>query len=180
MSTGIDIKFLQERYQQISDDELILIATNDTHSLTQEAKDALKVEIQTRGLAEKISKGVDATYILFEVEQSSHTSSGGYLKKLLKITFIRILSIFIPKANPDYDDEIGKVTSWLIELETETGVPQREIGLNNLGEPILKMPYKDNYGYWTDNNLLLNDFKNHFQVKEIDQATFEIKWNTFF
>lgn len=90
-----------------------------------------------------------------------------------------ILTTVIPKANPDYENEIDKVKSWLIELETETGIPQREIGLDNLGKPILKMPYKDNYGYWTENNLLLDDFKKHFQVREIDPTMFETKWNNF-
>lgn len=29
------------------------------------------------------------------------------------------------------------------------------------------MPYKNNYGYWTDNNLKLNDFKTTFVTSEI-------------
>ena len=41
------------------------------------------------------------------------------------------------------------------------------------------MPYNDNYGYWTDNNLLLNDFKKHFVVTEISKEIFEKSWELF-
>jgi hypothetical protein len=124
------------------------------------------------------SNFMETTYIQFEVPKNEkQTATDGKVKKSLKKAVIGILTSVILKANPDYDKEIDKVKSWLIELETETGIPKREIGLNNLGEPILKMPYKNNYGYWTDNNLLLGDFKKHFQVGEIDKATFETKWN---
>ncbi|MBK7855619.1 MAG: hypothetical protein IPJ79_12595 [Bacteroidetes bacterium] len=41
------------------------------------------------------------------------------------------------------------------------------------------MPYKDNYGYWTDNNLLLHDFKEHFVVSEINKDSFEQSWELF-
>ena len=59
------------------------------------------------------------------------------------------------------------------------GIPEREIGLDKEGRVILKMPYKDNYGYWTDNNLLLNDFKEHFVVSEIRKDSFEKSWKLF-
>jgi len=51
--------------------------------------------------------------------------------------------------------------------------------LDNEGRVILKMPFKDNYGYWTDNNLLLNDFKEHFVVFEISRNSFEQNWELF-
>jgi hypothetical protein len=45
-------------------------------------------------------------------------------------------------ANPDFDDIIQHVKYWLIECNTETGIPDREIGLDKDNLVILKMPYK--------------------------------------
>ena len=71
MSTGIDIKFVQERYQRMSDDELVRIATQDAYGLTAEAMEVVKAEIQKRGLDENIAKGVEAqnkTYTIEEID----------------------------------------------------------------------------------------------------------------
>jgi hypothetical protein len=40
----------------------------------------------------------------------------------------------------------------------------------------MKMPNKENYGYWTDNSLRLDDFKQHFNVSEINKESFELHW----
>jgi hypothetical protein len=69
MSTGIDIKFVQERYQRMSDDELIRIATRDAYGLTPEAMEVVKSEIQKRGLDENISKGVEAQNKDYTIEE---------------------------------------------------------------------------------------------------------------
>ncbi len=120
------------------------------------------------------------TYIQFEApEDEGQKSTDKLSKRVLKKALIRVLTIVIPKANPDFENKIDAVKHWLVELETETGIPQREIGLDDREEVILKMPYKDNRGYWTDNNLLLSDFKKLFEVQEIDKANFEAKWELF-
>lgn len=90
----------------------------------------------------------------------------------------KILSYFIPKANPDFDRLIDDVETWLIELNEE-GIPEREIGFNSNGVPIMKMPWNKNYGYWTDNNLTADDFENLFEVKETNQVYFENYWNNY-
>lgn len=71
MSTGIDIKFVQERYQRMHDDELVRIATQDAYGLTPEAMEIVKAEIHKRGLDSNISKGVEAqnkTYTIEEID----------------------------------------------------------------------------------------------------------------
>src|SRR5690242_14249347 len=68
MSTGIDIKFIQERYQRMSDEELIRIATQDAYGLTPEAMEVVKAEIQKRGLDENISKGLEAQNKEYTIE----------------------------------------------------------------------------------------------------------------
>lgn len=69
MSTGIDIKFVQETYQRMSDDELIRIATQDAYGLTPEAIEVVKAEIKKRGLDQNIAKGVEAQNKTYTVEE---------------------------------------------------------------------------------------------------------------
>ena len=45
----------------------------------------------------------------------------------------------------------------------------RKIGNKKKGNVILKMAFKNEYGYWTDNNLILNDFVNEFNAIEIER-----------
>ncbi len=85
----------------------------------------------------------------------------------------------IPIANPDFESKIDKVSSWLIEFEADSYYPSREIGLNNLDKPIMIMPWKKNYGYWTDNNLVIEDFRLHFYTIDISKKEFEKNWNLF-
>ena len=96
----------------------------------------------------------------------------------MKKALVGILTKIIPKGNPDFDDKIDEVQYWLVECDSETGMLEREIGLDKEGRVIMKMPYQDNSGYWTDNNLLLNDFKNHFIISEISKDSFEQNWES--
>ncbi len=119
-------------------------------------------------------------YIQFDAPKNdSRTAKDGLIKSSLKKAFVGILTTIIPRANPDFENKIDEVYYWLIECDNETGIPEREIGLDKEGRVILKMPFKDNYGYWTDNNLLLNDFKEHFKTSEVSKDIFEWKWEMF-
>lgn len=60
MNTGIDIKFVQEAYRRMSDDELTRIATEDAAGLTPEALEVVKAEIEKRGLNQNIVRAVEA------------------------------------------------------------------------------------------------------------------------
>jgi len=120
---------------------------------------------------------MDTTYIQFEAPKRDHQIlKDGLIKSSFKKALVSVLTKFIPKANPDFEDKIDEVQYWLVECNNDTGIPEREIGLDKNRQVILKMPFKDNYGYWTDNNLLLNDFKEHFVVSEISKESFEQSW----
>lgn len=101
-------------------------------------------------------------YINFEIEIAS-------IKKvsLLKEILTKVLFFFIPKANPDFESKIDFVKTWLLEFEDDKSIPISEIGLDFQGNVILKMPYKKNYGYWTDNLLKYNDFNRLFKITKI-------------
>ena len=121
-----------------------------------------------------------AAYIQFKAPITEQKSGpDGFFKRTVKSAIVGILTFIIPKANPDFENKIDQVENWLVELDFETGIPEREIGLDKNGKVILKMPFKNNYGYWTDNNLLLDDFKKHFSTSEINNAEFEKYWNLF-
>jgi hypothetical protein len=71
MSTGIDIKYVQETYQRMTDDELIRVATQDAYNLTPEAMEVVKTEIKKRGFDENIPKGVEAQTRLIQSKKST-------------------------------------------------------------------------------------------------------------
>ena len=119
----------------------------------------------------------ESSYIQFDApNRKTKTRDENYFKQLIKRTIRFILPRVFPIANPDFETKIDDVKVWLIECDSTSGIPQREIGLNSHGEAITKMPHNKNYGYWTDNNLLLGDFRQHFEVSEISKEYFENHW----
>ncbi len=99
----------------------------------------------------------------------------GWLKKVFKMALIT----FIPVGNPGFEDKIDDIAQWLVEFENDKQYPNREIGLDILQQPIMIMPWHKNYGYWIDNNLLLDDFKSQFKAVEITKEEFENHWQQF-
>lgn len=89
---------------------------------------------------------------------------------------LSFLKLILPKANPEFDDKINAVAYWLMEFEGKDTTPDREIGLGINENVIMKMPHKDNYGYWIDNNLTLRDFQSTFEVVEISKSYFDEMW----
>jgi hypothetical protein len=69
MSSGIDIKFIEERYQRMTDDEFVRIATQDAVDLTPEAMEVIRAEILKRGLDQNIVKAVEAQNRLLTPEE---------------------------------------------------------------------------------------------------------------
>lgn len=90
------------------------------------------------------------------------------------------LQLIIPKANPNFENKLDLVAYWLLEFQDKDSTPAKEIGLNNNEDVILKMPYKNNAGYWVDNNLTIEDFQKSFRVVEITQKYFNEKWESEF
>jgi hypothetical protein len=123
---------------------------------------------------------METAYIQFDSPAGKANSKDeNFIKRSFKKIAENLLTKIIPVANPDFELKIDDVKYWLIECDLETGIPQREVGLDEKGNAIMKMPYQKNYGYWTDNNLLLGDFKEHFKISEITKEAFEEQWNLF-
>ena len=117
-------------------------------------------------------------YIQFEMPPNINVVNKSIKWKEFLIEFaIGILKKIIPTANPDYEEQLGNVKSWIIEVDAETSLPNREIGIDENGNPIMRLPDDNNYGYWTDNNLTRGDFENHFEVEEKTREYFFELWN---
>jgi hypothetical protein len=123
---------------------------------------------------------METAYIQFQSPKSAtNTETESSLKRSIKNFATNILTKVFPVANPDFENKIADVEYWLVECDKVSGIPQREIGLDQQGRVIMKMPLNDNYGYWKDNNLLLEDFKEHFKTSEITKEAFEQQWTLF-
>ena len=94
----------------------------------------------------------------------------------MKRILISLLQTLIPNANPDYDHLLHKVNRWYIEYDDENGYVNREIGFIGEGSYAICLPEGDNVGYWADNNLAIDDFKNHFTLEKVSKDDFEIQW----
>lgn len=90
---------------------------------------------------------------------------------------IRTILFFIPRANPDYDDKMHLIKSWLIEFSETNGefLPYREIGLDEFDNPIISGPNTRNYGFWYDTDMKYEDFDG----TPISREEFEQKWEFF-
>lgn len=87
----------------------------------------------------------------------------------------KVLEFLLPRANPDYDNKIDEVYTWLVEIDANDNAA-REIGLDGHDRVIVVMPTFNNFGYWTDTNLKLRDFEELFRCSIIRKEIFETYW----
>ena len=80
--------------------------------------------------------------------------------------------MLVPKANPDFDSIYDKVVIWLIEYDDAKGYVNREIGLDENLQPIVKGPYEKNLGFWVDSNMIYKDYLK-FNIQVIKESYFE-------
>lgn len=117
--------------------------------------------------------------IKFAIPKSSGEPSTGIATKIFETLVVKPLTYFIPKANPNFDDKIMNVTHWLLDFEDGNEIPSREIGLDENGRVLVIMPWNNNHGFWTDNNMTLGDFESSFHTEEISEKEFNKLWNSF-
>lgn len=108
----------------------------------------------------EIKIAIDCYMIYLKIKETGRvTKKEAFIKKSIRF----LLGVIIPKANPDYDNKIDLVSYWLLEFENKETTPNREIGLGTNEDVIMKMYFKNNYGYWVDNSLTFNGFKKYFE-----------------
>ena len=69
MASGLDIEFVRQNYQKMSNEDLLRTATTDAHGLTPEALEVVKEEILKRNLDKNIIKGLEAQNKTYTVEE---------------------------------------------------------------------------------------------------------------
>ena len=89
----------------------------------------------------------------------------------------KFVSFFLKRlsSNLGYEKAFPDLHEWLIEFDDD-GMPDREIGLDESGAPILAGPNERNYGFWLDTNMTIDDFEKDV----IDKEYFESKWYEFY
>lgn len=90
----------------------------------------------------------------------------------------KFLSLLIPKANPDFENNLSLISLWYIEFDDVHNFTNREIGFDKDNNILEVAPYKKNLGIWTDSNLTLQDF-NKWNIEEISSEIFEDAWKKF-
>ena len=121
-------------------------------------------------------------YIKFktvDIKSNSGQRIQGWLTRTAENSFTTILMTIIPKANPAFDGKIGEVKEWILEVDDEEGTPIREIGLDERGVPVMIMPWKDNYGFWTDSPVKVDQLAKSTEMIFSDKEEFERHWNEF-
>ncbi len=86
-----------------------------------------------------------------------------------------VLEAVMPLRNPDFEARYDDVCTWLLELENETGVVLREVGLDAQSQPIVVAPFGRNEGYWTNST---EPLAWHAMVR-VDRTVFEAAWQRF-
>jgi hypothetical protein len=91
----------------------------------------------------------------------------------------KILTKLIPKANPDFDEQIQNVKEWILEVDDEDGMPMREVGLDDKGNAIMIMPWKENYGFWSDSLFSVDNLATSYAITFSNKAEFDKLWEEF-
>ncbi len=98
-------------------------------------------------------------YLKFGQPDAGKGGSDNRSARIFKRIFAGILTIVIPKANPDFERLIDQVDIWLVEIDEEEELPVREIGIDSDGRVLMKMPFERNVGYWTGQQFKISGFQ---------------------
>jgi hypothetical protein len=85
----------------------------------------------------------------------------------------RVLKMLLPAANPELDGAYKWVCLWWIEIDDQ-GTPQREIGFDSAGSPVVAGPFGPNMGYWTDSPMTFE----HGEYEAVSPDSFERVWSS--
>lgn len=85
-------------------------------------------------------------------------------------------SHFVPKANPTLEKNLAYVKEWYVEYDDIEEYTNREIGVTENGLVVFKAPFEENWGYWCDNDMTMDDYRN-LNIHAISKEAFEKLWN---
>jgi hypothetical protein len=120
----------------------------------------------------------EKVYMEFNHPKEKSFAEPSKFQRMIENTIDKFLTTIIPNGNPEFHNLIQDVEFWKVEYDVTENEAWREIGFDKHGISIVAMPLRENYGFWTDNNLNLDDFKK-FNPKNIDSKEFETDWTEF-
>lgn len=91
--------------------------------------------------------------VVLRIDNPKTTTGNG---RTLGQALIKLLTFWIPRASPDYEANLKHIKYWYVEVEKNTGAPEREIGFDITNRAILFAPTDKNYGLWTDSQVTFN------------------------
>jgi hypothetical protein len=91
-----------------------------------------------------------------------------------RMKLVSTLLWFIPRSNPDFEIHFSRVRRWYLEVD-DSGLPSRELGVDERGTPITAGPWERNSGFWTDFGEPLPVER----TEEIAKDVFEAMWDRF-
>lgn len=74
--------------------------------------------------------------------------------------------------NPDFESLYSNVDFWLLEVDEERCLVNREVGIDKENHPIVLGPWGYNYGVWVDNTMDIDKVKH----EKSTESEFEAMW----
>ena len=69
-----------------------------------------------------------------------------------------LLNHFMPMANPTLEENLGYVKEWYLQYDDVEEYTNREVGVAENGLVVFKAPFEENWGYWCDNDMTMDDY----------------------
>ena len=111
--------------------------------------------------------------LYFKLEyQYSIAQKATFLEKIID----RLLSHFVPMANPTLEENFDYVKEWYLEYDDVEEYTNREVGVAENGLVVFKAPFEENWGYWCYNDMTTDDYRN-LNIHAISKEAFEKLWN---
>ena len=109
--------------------------------------------------------------IVISTSSSAATDQPDWLARLGISALRRVL----PAANPDFEHLYERVRTWHVEIDSQSGEPLREVGLDSAEHVVVIGPWRDNHGFIVDCNGTFDPA----EYPHVSPDQFEREWNTF-
>lgn len=110
--------------------------------------------------------------VVLKIDHPKTSNKQSSLLTSIGEVIIRLLTFWIPRASPDYEANLKYVDYWYIEVDTNSGAPQREIGFDITNRAILFAPTDKNHGLWTDSPVQIDELVKIRETSFVDKEIF--------
>ncbi|RYE39087.1 MAG: hypothetical protein EOP48_26210 [Sphingobacteriales bacterium] len=118
----------------------------------------------------------DNIYIKFQEEPLTEREK---TKNRRRENILQAIFFFIPNGNPTTGRLMDHVYEWWLEIDPSDNLPKREIGIDKNGQTLFTNPTGRDLGLWTDEEVTLDHFREHFNAQDLRKELFENRWSDF-